>query len=82
LLTKHEKNGILVAHYYTGRCISRISRKEIHGGVIADSWEMATFWGQNHDAETLVVGRVVNSWANLQKEYLRARKKNHSDMQP
>ena len=50
-----EKNGVLVAHYYTDGIIQDLAEET--GGCVADSLEMARF-GTEHDADTLVVAGV------------------------
>lgn len=50
-----EKNGVLVAHYYTDSVIQDLAEET--GGCVADSLEMARF-GTEHDAQTLVVAGV------------------------
>ncbi|WP_202410520.1 quinolinate synthase NadA [Pseudomaricurvus sp. HS19] len=50
-----EQNAVLVAHYYTDPVIQALA--EDTGGCVADSLEMARF-GNNHDADTLIVAGV------------------------
>lgn len=51
----HERNAVLVAHYYTDDAIQQLAEET--GGCVADSLEMARF-GARHDASTLVVAGV------------------------
>ncbi|EAT11754.1 quinolinate synthase NadA [Bermanella marisrubri] len=51
----HEKNAVLVAHYYTDPVIQALADET--GGCVADSLEMARF-GRDHEADTLVVAGV------------------------
>jgi quinolinate synthase len=48
-------NAVIVAHYYTDPMIQALA--EATGGCVADSLEMARF-GQQHNAETLIVAGV------------------------
>lgn len=50
-----EKNGVIVAHYYTDPVIQQLAEET--GGIVSDSLEMARF-GSNHSASTLVVAGV------------------------
>jgi len=50
-----EHNATIVAHYYTDPMIQALAEEA--GGCVADSLEMARF-GQQHDAETLIVAGV------------------------
>ena len=50
-----EKNGVLIAHYYTDADIQKLAEET--GGFIGDSLEMARF-GSNHPATTLVIAGV------------------------
>lgn len=50
-----EKNGVLVAHYYTDGVLQDLAEET--GGCVADSLEMARF-GTEHSAQTLVVAGV------------------------
>ncbi len=56
-LTKklHEKNAVLIAHYYTNPEIQELAEKS--GGFIGDSLEMAR-WGRDHSAQTVIVAGV------------------------
>ncbi|WP_158224574.1 quinolinate synthase NadA [Agaribacterium haliotis] len=49
------ENAVLVAHYYCDPEIQALAEET--GGCVADSLEMARF-GQNHEAETLIVAGV------------------------
>jgi len=51
----HEKNAVLVAHYYTDGELQDLAEET--GGCVADSLEMARF-GTEHPAQTLVVAGV------------------------
>ncbi|WP_417913903.1 quinolinate synthase NadA [Candidatus Electronema sp. JM] len=51
----HEKNAVLIAHYYTEDAVQELA--ESTGGCVADSLEMARF-GRDHAAQTLVVAGV------------------------
>jgi quinolinate synthase len=51
----HEKDAVLVAHYYTDDDLQMIA--DSTGGTVADSLEMARF-GNHHPASTLVVAGV------------------------
>jgi len=51
----HEKNAVLVAHYYTDGDLQDLAEET--GGCVADSLEMARF-GTEHPARTLVVAGV------------------------
>jgi len=51
----HEKDAVLVAHYYTDDDLQMIA--DLTGGTVADSLEMARF-GNRHPAGTLVVAGV------------------------
>jgi len=51
----HEKNAVLVAHYYTDPALQALAEET--GGTVADSLEMARF-GRDCDATTLVVAGV------------------------
>ncbi|HET8791441.1 MAG TPA: quinolinate synthase NadA [Modicisalibacter sp.] len=51
----HERNAVLVAHYYTDDAIQQLAEET--GGCVADSLEMARF-GARHDASTLIVAGV------------------------
>jgi quinolinate synthase len=51
----HEKDAVLVAHYYTDEDLQMIA--DTTGGTVADSLEMARF-GHRHSASTLVVAGV------------------------
>ncbi len=51
----HERNAVLVAHYYTDDAIQQLAEET--GGCVADSLEMARF-GARHEASTLVVAGV------------------------
>ena len=53
LLTSH--NATIVAHYYTDPIIQALAEET--GGCVSDSLEMARF-GQQHEAETLIVAGV------------------------
>lgn len=48
-------NAVIVAHYYTNPLIQALAEET--GGCVADSLEMARF-GQQHEAETLIVAGV------------------------
>jgi len=50
-----EKNATLVAHYYVSADLQTLAEET--GGIVSDSLEMARF-GQNSDAETIVVAGV------------------------
>jgi len=50
-----EKNGVLIAHYYTNNEIQKLA--EISGGFVGDSLEMARF-GQSSNADIIVVAGV------------------------
>jgi len=50
-----ERNGVLVAHYYTDGVIQDLAEET--GGCVADSLEMARF-GTAHEADTLIVAGV------------------------
>ena len=50
-----EKNAVIVAHYYTDPLIQALAEET--GGIVSDSLEMARF-GNNHEAQTLVVAGV------------------------
>lgn len=50
-----QRNAVLVAHYYCDPVLQELAEKT--GGCVADSLEMARF-GQNHEAQTLVVAGV------------------------
>jgi quinolinate synthase len=49
------KNAVLIAHYYTDPSIQELAEET--GGTVSDSLEMARF-GNNHEAETLVIAGV------------------------
>ena len=49
------KNAVLIAHYYTDPSIQELAEET--GGTVSDSLEMARF-GNNHEAETLVIDGV------------------------
>ena len=49
------KNSVLIAHYYTDPSIQELAEET--GGTVSDSLEMARF-GNNHEAETLVIAGV------------------------
>ena len=51
----HEKDAVLVAHYYTDADLQMIADET--GGTVSDSLEMARF-GNQHPASTLVVAGV------------------------
>lgn len=51
----HERNAVLVAHYYTDDTIQQLAEES--GGCVSDSLEMARF-GARHEASTLVVAGV------------------------
>lgn len=51
----HEKNAVLVAHYYTDPLLQALAEET--GGLVSDSLEMARF-GRDSDATTLVVAGV------------------------
>ncbi len=51
----HEKDAVLVAHYYVDSEIQQLAEET--GGTVADSLEMARF-GNAHPAQTLVVAGV------------------------
>jgi len=51
----HEKDAVLVAHYYTDEDLQMIADRT--GGTVSDSLEMARF-GNRHPASTLVVAGV------------------------
>jgi quinolinate synthase len=51
----HEKNAVLIAHYYTAEEVQALA--ENTGGCVADSLEMARF-GRDHAAQTLMVAGV------------------------
>ena len=51
----HEKDAVLVAHYYTDEDLQMIA--DLTGGTVSDSLEMARF-GNRHPATTLVVAGV------------------------
>jgi quinolinate synthase len=51
----HEKDAVLVAHYYTAAVLQDLAEET--GGCVADSLEMARF-GTEHPASTLVVAGV------------------------
>ena len=50
-----DNNAVLVAHYYTDPVIQALAEET--GGCVSDSLEMARF-GNNHDADTLIVAGV------------------------
>lgn len=51
----HEKNAVIVAHYYTDSVIQQLAEET--GGIVSDSLEMARF-GHTHTASTLIVAGV------------------------
>ena len=51
----HDRNAVLVAHYYTDPEIQALAEET--GGCVSDSLEMARF-GAEHDADTLIVAGV------------------------
>lgn len=51
----HEKNAVLIAHYYTADDLQELAERT--GGCVADSLEMARF-GRDHAAQTLIVAGV------------------------
>ncbi|RUO65789.1 quinolinate synthetase [Pseudidiomarina planktonica] len=51
----HERNAVLVAHYYTDHDIQALAEET--GGCVSDSLEMARF-GRDHDAQMLIVAGV------------------------
>ena len=51
----HEKNAVIVAHYYTDPIIQQLAEET--GGIVSDSLEMARF-GNTHSASTLIVAGV------------------------
>ena len=50
-----ENNATLVAHYYVSADLQILAEES--GGIVSDSLEMARF-GQNSDAETIIVAGV------------------------
>ena len=50
-----ENNATLVAHYYVSSDLQILAEES--GGIVSDSLEMARF-GQNSDAETIIVAGV------------------------
>ncbi len=56
-LTKklHDKNAVLIAHYYTNPEIQKLAQAS--GGFIGDSLEMAR-WGRDNSAKTVIVAGV------------------------
>jgi quinolinate synthase len=56
-LTKklHDKNAVLIAHYYTNPEIQRLA--QMSGGFIGDSLEMAR-WGRDNSAQNVIVAGV------------------------
>lgn len=51
----HEKNAVIVAHYYADPIIQQLAEET--GGIVSDSLEMARF-GNSHSASTLIVAGV------------------------
>jgi quinolinate synthase len=51
----HERDAVLVAHYYTAPVVQALAEES--GGCVADSLEMARF-GRDHGAKTLIVAGV------------------------
>ena len=51
-----KNNATLVAHYYVSGDLQTLAEET--GGIVSDSLEMARF-GQNSDAETIIVAGVV-----------------------